>query len=488
MSYIIGIDQSTQGTKAVLVDENGQIAGRADASHRQLVNEKGWVSHDPEEIYQNTVQAVKAVMEQKHIKKDEILAFGISNQRETTVVWKKDGTPIGNAIVWQCARATEITERFADKAEWIQEKTGLPLSPYFPAAKMTWLIEHQIPKEEQQDFLLGTMDSWLLYKLTRGQVHKTDYSNASRTQLFNLHTLTWDEELCRLFGVPVKALPQVCDSNSSFGVTTLEGYFERPVPVYAVMGDSHASLFAQGCHEKGMTKATYGTGSSIMMNVGEQFQKSSCGLATSLAWGIDGRVSYVLEGNINYTGAVISWLKDEVGLIASTDELEPALAGANQEDATILVPAFTGLSAPYWDDAARALLYGMSRTTGRSEIIKAAVESIAFQITDIVKSMEKDSGISIRELNVDGGPTRNKYLMQFQSDLANVQVSVPQMEEFSALGAAYLAGIRAGIYKKEFLFEKRERTVYTSRMSEEVRKQKYRQWQQAVAASRGAGL
>ncbi len=519
MKYIIGIDQSTQGTKAILVDEQGTLLGRTDKQHRQIINEQGWVSHALEEIYANTIEVVKELVEQQDISPEEIAAIGISNQRETTAAWKKDGTPLAHAIVWQCARAKEIVEEMAEKpfliekttedasvqnknivqgktiAREIEERPGLPLSPYFPAAKMAWLIRNEIIKEmpeqveeatskETGDYYLGTMDAYLLYRLTEGKSFCTDMSNASRTQLFNLHALQWDKEICELFGIPIKVLPKVCDSDSDFGTTTLGGYFNQPIPIYCMMGDSHAALFAQGCHEKGMVKTTYGTGSSIMMNIGSQFMKSNHGLATSLAWGIDGMVDYVLEGNINYTGAVITWLKDEMKLIQSTSEVEEAVAEANPEDTTVLVPAFSGLSAPHWDNDAKALIYGMSRTTGRAEVIKAAVESIAFQITDVLKAMEEDSQISIHELRVDGGPTRNKYLMQFQSDMAGVCVQVPQVEEFSALGVAYLAGIRAGVCKKEQLFAKREVTIYKEAMSKEEQQNKYQMWKEALGYSR----
>lgn len=488
MKYIIGIDQSTQGTKAILVNKNGEIVKRADVSHRQIINEKGWVSHDITEIYQNALRAAKNVIEAAGIDKADLAAMGISNQRETTAAWGKDGEAIGDAVVWQCARAKEIITRFSDQKEMIRKKTGLPLSPYFPAAKMTWIIENVIHAKDGYhggDVHLGTMDSWLIYKLTGGTQFKTDYSNASRTQLFNLHTLKWDEELCELFGVPPEALPEVCDSNACFGYTDLEGYLEQPIPIHAVMGDSHAALFAQGCHETGMVKTTYGTGSSIMMNIGNSYLESKTGLATSLAWGIDGVVTYVLEGNINYTGAVISWLQNDLGIISSTAEIEPAAEGANEKDTTVLIPAFTGLSAPHWDENAKALLYGMTRTTGRKEIIKAAVESIAFQITDVLKAMERDSGIELKELRVDGGPTRNKYLMQFQSDMAEVAVQVPKAEELSAIGTAYLAGIQEMLLDKNKLFEKTNMTSYYAGMDKKEREKKYARWQQALKLCRG---
>lgn len=488
MKYIIGIDQSTQGTKAVLVDGQGRIAGRADRKHAQLVNDRGWVSHDPEEIYQNVVLAVQEVMEQNQIPKESVRAIGISNQRETTVLWDRKGHPLAHAIVWQCGRAKDIAKNLEPYGEEIRRKTGLPLSPFFPAAKMAWLLAQGPVSGEDAPgcgFCLGTMDSWLIYRLTGGKSFKTDYSNASRTQLFNLHTLEWDQELCQWFGIPMEALPEVCDSNSSFGKTRLEGYFQEPVPILSALGDSHGALFAHGCHQRGMTKATYGTGSSLMMNIGTAFRESHCGLATSLAWGMDGVVQYVLEGNINYTGAVMSWLKDDLKLIAGLDELDPAVEAANPADTTVLVPAFTGLSAPYWDNEAKGLIYGMSRTTGKNEVIRAAVESIALQITDIVKSMEKDSGISIEELHVDGGPTRNAYLMQFQSDMTGSRVLVPEMEEFSALGAAYMAGLTCGVYQKETLFAGQPVTVYERRMEDGARESKQELWRQAIRACRG---
>ncbi|MGN6711966.1 FGGY-family carbohydrate kinase [Anaerocolumna jejuensis] len=478
MKYILSIDQSTQATKAVLLDEKGKITGRADCSHEQIINEKGWVSHNQEEIYQNLQKAVKAVVEASGIAKSDLQAVGISNQRETVAAWDKNGKAIGHAVVWQCKRAEEIAERLKEKAEEICKKTGLPLSPYFSASKMTWLIENEIREEE---YHLGTMDSWLLYKLTAGKSFKTDYTNASRTQLLNLHTLKWDEELCGMFGIPLKALPEICDSNSCFGYTDFEGYLNEKIPIYAVLGDSHGALFGQGCHTKGMVKTTYGTGSSIMMNIGGEPLETSSGLAVSLAWRIDGKAEYVLEGNINYTGAVVTWLQNDMHMIENPKELEEQLKTANKEDSTILVPAFTGLSAPYWRGDAKALLYGMTRSTGRAEVIKASVESIAYQITDVLKVMELASNTEIKELRVDGGPTRNKYLMQFQSDLADTTVCVASSEELSAIGAGYMAGIAVGLYDKEEVFQNLSYQSYKSEMSSRDRGMKYEAWKKAVA-------
>lgn len=484
MAYILGIDQSTQGTKAILTDEDGKIIGRADRNHRQIINEQGWVSHDLEEIYQNVLHSVRDVVEKTSISRDEIRAVGISNQRETTAVWHRSGQPLNDAVVWQCSRAKEIVSDLREKGGVIKRKTGLPLSPYFPAAKMAWLLKNTKTLFEKsimpEEICLGTMDSWLIYRLTGGRSFKTDYSNASRTQLFHIHDLKWDEEICACFEIPERALPEVCGSDSVFGMTDFEGFLNREIPIHSAMGDSHAALFGQGCHRSGMVKTTYGTGSSIMMNTGDNCVASRHGLVTSLAWGIDGKVSYVLEGNINYTGAVITWLKDDLKLIASPAETKDAAMRANPNDRTVLVPAFSGLSAPYWNDNARAVIYGMTRTTGKNELIRAALDSIALQIQAVIDAMEKDSGMKIRELRVDGGPTRNDYLMQMQSDLSAADVAVARVEELSALGAAYLAGIGTGIYNKEKLFGTDGRKFYRPQMQQKEREKRLRDWEEAV--------
>ena len=477
MEYILGIDQSTQGTKAVLFDEAGAIVGRADHKHKQWINEKGWVSHDAEEIYQHLILSVRDVLSKTGVPAGAIAAIGIANQRETTVAWDKNGRALGKAVVWQCARAKEITDALQPQAELIRQKTGLPLSPYFPAGKMAWLLRHVICKDA---CCLGTIDSYLVYKLTGGQSFLTDYSNASRTQLFNLHTLSWDAELCGLFGIPMEALPAVRDNNALYGYTDMEGLFPQKVPIHSVIGDSHAALYGQGCHAKGMLKTTYGTGSSIMMHVGEKFVSSRNGLATSLAWGLGGAVSYVLEGNINYTGAVMTWLEEDLGLIASPKEAADAARRANADDTTVLVPAFSGLSAPHWNDGAKAMLCGMTRLTGRNEIIKAAEESIAFQINDVLQAMRSDSGIAIRQLFVDGGPTKDGYLMQFQSDISGVAICIRREEELSVMGAAYMAGIAQGLYQADALFGHVERTVYRPLMGANERTKKIGRWQEAV--------
>lgn len=347
---------------------------------------------------------------------------------------------------------------------------------------MAWLLRNTegAGKRDKKDICLGTIDSWLIYRMTHGQSFKTDYSNASRTQLFDIQQLKWDEEICGLFQIPMDALPEVCDSDSVFGMTDLEGFLPQKIAIHSAMGDSHAALFGQGCHSSGMIKTTYGTGSSIMMNTGQNCVASRHGLVTSLAWGIQGEVSYVLEGNINYTGAVITWLKDDVKLIESPAETEALAKAANENDRTVLVPAFSGLSAPYWKDNAKAMLYGMTRTTGRNEIVKAALNSIALQIQAVLGAMEKDSGMQLQELRVDGGPTKNTYLMQAQSNFSMIKVAISKTEELSALGAAYLAGIGAGLYEKEQLFSSDDRIFYYPHIRQEERQEILEDWNEAV--------
>lgn len=484
-TFIIGIDQSTQGTKALLFDREGTLRKRTDLPHEQIVNGSGWVSHDPMEIYRNTIQVVKDLVKESGIDPAEVAGIGISNQRETSLAWdRKTGEPVGNAIVWQCSRATQICERVEKLgyAEKIRQKTGMNLSPYFPASKIAWILEHEPYAKEKADantLCHGTIDSWLVYKLTNGASYKTDYSNASRTQLFNIFELKWDEEVCQIFGIDPQNLAEVCDSNACFGYTDFEGIFQEPIPIHGVLGDSHGALFGQGCLSKGMIKSTYGTGSSIMMNIGETPVLSAHGVVTSLAWGMNGKVNYVLEGNINYTGAVITWLKDDVQLISSPQEAEPLAREAVADDNLYLIPAFTGLGAPYWDSHATAALTGITRTTGRAEIVRAGLECIAYQIADIVKAMGEDAGVSIEELRVDGGPTRNTYLMQFQSDILRSAVQVPDAEELSGIGAAYAAGLALHVYD-ETIFANLSRSKYEPLMEMETCKVKYAGWKKAV--------
>lgn len=488
--YVLAIDQSTQGTKAIIFDKEAELICRCDMPHRQIVNNKGWVSHDLNEIYENTINVVKNVVEKSGIRKDEIACIGISNQRETSAAWKKStGEPLSLAIVWQCARASEICNRIkADVnsrniSEFIQKRTGMPLSPYFPAAKFAWFLENvEAVKEAAKinDLCFGTIDTWLLYKLTNREVYATDYSNASRTQLFNIQQLKWDAEICSMFGIKASMLPLVQDSSHNYGETDLGGYLDNKIPVCGIIGDSQGALFGQGCVEKGMVKATYGTGSSVMMNVGRFPVFSNNGLVTSLAWGINGKIDYVLEGNINYSGAVITWMKDDMELIKHPGETQEMAFQANQSDTTYLIPAFTGLGAPYWKPEAKALIYGMGRTTGKNEIVKAALESIAYQITDIVEMMKSEDGIIVKEFCVDGGPTANQYLMKFQSDMLETTVKLPRCEESSALGATLMAGLCYGIYNMGDVILNTDRKNYIPSMSKDERTKRYDGWKKII--------
>ena len=481
--YIVAIDQSTQSTKALLFDSQGRIRLRVDRPHRQIIDERGYVEHDPEEIYRNLLALIPELIEKTGVDPKDIAAVSISNQRETAVMWEKaTGKPVYNAVVWQCARGAAICDSLEKHAEAVQRKTGLKLSPYFSAAKLAWILQN-VPgvreRAEKGEICCGTVDSYLLYRLTGGKEFRTDYSNASRTQLFNIHALQWDEELLSLFGIPACCMARVTDSDGLFGMTDFEGALPAPVPIHCAMGDSHAALFAQGCLEKGMIKVGYGTGSSIMMNIGEKPLLSDLGVVTSLAWKLKGQVNYILEGNVNYSGAIVTWLKDQAGLLKSAAESQALAEQANPNDKTYLVPAFSGLGAPYWRSDVSAAFIGMGRATGRAEMVKAGLEAIAYQITDIVQLMQQEANIPEIELRVDGGPSRNAWLMQFQSDMLKSSVLAPEAEELSCVGVAYAAGMALGIYK-DSIFENNRYFRYEPKMDEETRRQKHAGWKEAV--------
>jgi glycerol kinase len=478
--YILGIDQSTAGTKALVFNGEGAIVSRRDKAHEQKISGRGWVAHDPEEIYRNTLAVCAETIRAAGIDGAAIAGIGISNQRETALVWeRKSGRPVYDAVVWQCARGAGICKAAAENnpgaEETVRRRTGLRLSPYFSAAKIAWILEHTGRKGDK-GLCAGTVDSWLIYKLTGN--FKTDYSNASRTQLFNINSLRWDEEIRGLFGIAEEILAEVNDSNSLFGRTDLEGLLPKPVPIHAVMGDSHAALFGQGCLEKGMGKVTYGTGSSVMINSGRK-PEFCPSVVTSLAWGINGHVDYVLEGNINYSGAVIAWLIEDLGLIGLAKEAGSLAAQARRDDTTYLVPAFSGLGAPYWKAGAKASLTGMTRTTGRAEIVKAAEESIAYQIADVVDKAHEEGGIKPLALRADGGATRDVYLMQFQSDILGLPLEVSEHEELSAIGAAWMAGMALGIYPPG-IQDTMKRRRYTPVMNVSERERRLSGWREAV--------
>ena len=484
--YVLGVDQSTQGTKAVLFDDKGKIILRRDKPHRQIISEDGWVSHDLSEIYANVLEVCRSVIEGAGADPGRILCMGITNQRETTCAWDKEtGEPLSEAIVWQCSRASQLCDEIEAAhhcGDEIYYRTGIKLSPFFPASKMAWLLKNVPAVTQAKDagkLAFGTIDSYLVSRLTGGSVHATDYSNASRTQLFNIRELAWDPEICEIFGIPMNALPEVVPTDAEFGFTSFDGTLTSEIPIHSAMGDSNGALFGQGCVAPGMVKSTYGTGSSIMMNIGEKPLVSKNGLVTSIAWGIDGVVNYVFEGNLNYTGASITWLKDDLQLIRNAGETEELARQAVQDDTLYLVPAFSGLGAPYWDSYAKAAFIGMSRTTGWKELVRAGVESIAYQITDVLQAMADDAGTAIEALRVDGGPTHNGYLMQFQADIARTRVQIPDAEELSGIGAAYVAGIALGFWDKN-IAERMGRREFAPAMDPETRDKKYHGWQGAV--------
>lgn len=485
-SYILGIDQSTQGTKLLLFDAEGNIIYKADTAHKQYIDEKGWVEHDPVEIWQNLKFLVKEMLAKMNIDGHELRAIGISNQRETAMAWnRRTGKPIYHAIVWQCARGAVICEKLRQQgwADKVKKTTGLPLSPYFSAAKLAWILQNVEGAEklmQEENLCMGTMDSWLVYCMTKGQVFATDFSNASRTQLFDIDKLQWSEEVAGMFGISVSALAKVMDSDGLYGTTDFDGILPTQVPIRAVLGDSHAALFGQGCHKPGMAKATYGTGSSVMMNVGDKPVRSEYGLVTSLAWSMSGKASYVLEGNINYTGAAITWLKDDLQLISSPSETEALARKANPQDRSYFVPAFTGLGAPYWESEATGLYTGITRVTGKNEMVRAVLDAIAYQINDVASLMQQESGRKLPSLRVDGGPTKNAYLMQFQTDILDCPVEIPQAAELSAIGVAYAAGIAVGLYDAAHIFEHMERKTFSPHMPAAKRQQLLQGWQEAV--------
>jgi glycerol kinase len=491
MGYIVSVDQSTVGTKAMVWDERGRLLGREDLPHRQIKNEKGWVSHDPEEIYRNTVAGVKKVLEKAALSPGEVSVIGVSNQRETSVVWHREtGKAFCDAVVWQCGRAAEFIKgiSYPGFAEKVRALTGLTLSPYFSAAKFGWVIARYPEAEEALKhgvLCCGTIDSWLVFKMTGGGSFKTDFSNASRTQLLDLDTLTWNGELVNDFGLKTGCLPEICMSDACFGETTLEGLFKKPVPIHGVLADSSASLFGNQCRDPGTAKVTYGTGSSIMVNTGTIRPSPGAGVVASLAWGMDGRVDYALEGNINYSGAIIKWLVEELELIASPGEAGTIAASLPGTGGVYLVPAFSGLGAPWFDDSARAAIVGMNRGTGKAQIVRAAEESIAYQIKDVIRAINASTGRPLSQLMADGGGTADPFLMQFQADILGIGLRVSGLKELSGAGAAYCAALGAGFSSREALFSEAESRLVRPRMESAEAERLYGGWRNALALITG---
>jgi glycerol kinase len=490
-SYLLAIDQSTSGTKALVIDRAGQITAQSATPHRQYYPRPGWVEHDPMEIYANVIRSAHEALAIAGISPDSLAALTITNQRETAVLWDQTtGLPVHAAIVWQCQRTADecaVYQR-AGHEETVRSKTGLMLDPYFSAAKWGWILQHVEGVREKLaagKLLAGTIDSWLLWKLSGGKTHATDYTNASRTSLFNIHTLQWDEELCGLFGVPSELLPEVKASDEVFGYTEDRELFgDCRVPITGVIGDSQGALFGNQCFETGMAKATYGTGTSVLMNVGDSPIPSGNGLVSAIAWGRSGKVTYAVEAVIRTSGDSLTWVRDNLGLFRTFEEMEQMLEHTPDSEGVYLVPAFVGLGAPYWDSYARASITGMNRGTTKEHIIRAAIESIAFQVHDAVKLMENETAVALQELRADGGASDNVNLMQFQADLLGKMVVKSEIAELSALGSAYLGGVGIGFWPSlEAIGTKLEGSIkYQPKMLPELREAHCSGWQKAVSS------
>lgn len=450
--HILAIDQSTSATKAILFDNSGGMIGRSSIPHKQHYPQTGFVEHDAKEIFVNTLEAMKSCVSEHQVSEKEIAAVAITNQRETALVWnKKTGEPIANAAVWQCLRGEALCAELSEKGhgDMVKETTGLVLDPYFSASKIRWLLDNVPGAREAAsagELLFGTIDSWLVWKLTAGQVHVTDFSNACRTLLLDIHSLQWSEQLFDLFDIPIDMAPELACSDTVVGTTQKGKPFEREVPIAGLFGDSHAALFGETCFDPGTAKATYGTGSSIMMNIGETPRQSEKGIVTSVGYSLSSGTAYVFEGNIHSSGATLQWLSEEVGLIENPAESSRFSQSVTSTEGVYLVPAFVGLGAPYWDSEARALITGMTRSTRKAHIVRAAQESIVYQVFDLIEVMSAEAGLDMPVLHADGGPTRDEFLMQFQADILRIPVRCAVIEEVSALGSAYAAGLAVGMW------------------------------------------
>ncbi len=449
-NYIIAIDQSTSATKAMLFSEKCEMLQRVNVEHRQYYPKAGWVEHDAEEIYSNVLTAVKELM--RGCDMDDNYSLAITNQRETVVVWDKTtGHPICNAVVWQCMRGVDICNELKTQGygPLVMEKSGLLIDPYFSASGVKWIldnVEGARSKADKGELLMGTMESWLIWKLTEGERHVSDYTNASRTMLMNIHTLQWDDELMGLFGIPRSMMPELLPCDSVFGKTTVGGIFPTPITIAGVLGDSHGALAGQMCFEEGLGKATYGTGSSVMVNIGEKAAPAPDGLVTSIAFAAKGKVFYAFEGNIHSTGATLKWLQEQLHMIESPADVEGEATSVEDNGGVYFVPAFAGLGAPWWNDSVKAAVMGMTLATTRAHFLRAALESIAYQVNDLVKAMTVKAGINLKEIRVDGGPTKNKFLMQFQADCLRVPVNCSDVEEASAMGAVVMNGLSRNVW------------------------------------------
>ena len=487
--YILAIDQGTTSTRAILFDKQGNLCYVAQREFKQYFPKPGWVEHDAKKIWSSVTEVVSQLFIENGIVASQIEGIGITNQRETTVVWNKHtGKPVYHAIVWQSRQSQDICDDLIEKgySEYIQSKTGLLINPYFSASKIRWILDHV--DDDPKDLLFGTIDTWLVWKMTGGKVHVTDYSNASRTLLYNIYDLKWDEDLLKLFNIPASMLPEVKESSCIYGYsdeTLLTGLHFR-APISGIAGDQQASLFGQTCFNVGDVKNTYGTGCFMLMNTGEKPVASKNGLLTTIAWGLDGKVNYALEGSVFVAGSVMQWLRDGLKLFDNVAESQKLAETLNDNEGVYLVPAFVGLGTPYWDNDVRGTMFGLTRGTTQAHVSRAALEAIAYQSRDVIETMKEESNIALEQLSVDGGATSNDFLMQFQCDILNTDIMIPRVKETTALGAAYLAGLAVGFWENQDEIKSMHSIVKTfkNQMSEEQRNKNYDGWKKAIQATR----
>lgn len=485
--YLMALDQGTTSSRCIIFDKQGNIVSMAQREFEQYFPQSGWVEHDADEIWASQASVMAEVMAKSSITASELAAIGITNQRETTIVWEKDtGKPIYHAIVWQCRRTADYVEELKEEGydKVIREKTGLIVDPYFSATKIKWIldnVEGARKRAEAGELMFGTVDTWLLYKLTMGRVFATDVTNASRTMLYNIHDLCWDKELLEKFDIPECILPEVKDSSYVYGHTDA-GLVGAEVPIAGIAGDQQAALFGQCCFDKGEGKNTYGTGCFLLINTGDKAVDSKNGLLTTIAIGIDGKVQYALEGSVFVAGAAIKWLRDEMHMINDAADTEKMALSVSDSGGVYVVPAFTGLGAPYWDAYARGAVFGLSRGTDNAQFVRATLESLAYQSLDVIRAMEEDAGIKVTSLKVDGGASANNYLMQFQADILNGSIVRPVVAETTALGAAYLAGLAVGYYKDvaEIKNNWQKDKEYVPSFDDEKREKLYAGWKDCV--------
>jgi len=488
--YILSLDQGTSSSRAIVFDRKGQICSMAQREFTQIFPKPGWVEHNPHEIWSSQASVIAEAIASIDINGLNIAGIGITNQRETTIVWDSETEePVYNAIVWQDRRTSEYCDRLKaeGQTEFIRERTGLIVDAYFSATKIKWILDNVAGARERAEkgkLMFGTVDTWLIWRLTRGEVHVTDVSNASRTMLFNIHTLQWDEELLRLFGIPASMMPQVKSSSEVYGATKTT-IFAHKVPIAGIAGDQQAALFGQMCVEPGSVKNTYGTGCFLLMNSGEKPITSSNNLLTTIAWKIGDKVDYALEGSIFVGGSVVQWLRDGLGIIRSSSEVEALAASVPDTNGVYFVPALTGLAAPYWDQYARGTIVGLTRGVNKYHVIRATLESMAFQVNDVLEAMKADSGINLTSLKVDGGASANNLLMQMQADISNAPVNRPVCVETTAMGAAYLAGLAVGYWdsmddiKRNWAIDR----VFEPEIADDMREKKLKMWKKAVACA-----